>query len=242
MQLGLILGSLALWSLAGCSHAVQLQDRFQISEYRLPFKERLHIEAKAPIIVFGRVNSVTNIGGPKQSPGDPRVKTQLTTIGIDVLQTIKGKLNDSRLKFYFFAYSQENQVDLGVPTYTPEVGQDRIFFLEAWQGVFRSIGDVTNYNLKVRSGARGGRPCRETAAGCCVAELLLVPSDGIDVDRFVQELGPTLFAAGVLCSPQKAQDFLKQLMQHPDSRLSGAALAVHPSLEQWWPQLKQGNH
>ena len=239
MQIIQLLAAIALGSLTGCTHAADLQDQFRMSDYRLSFDERLRIEEAAPIIVLGNVLAVSNVGGPRKSLGDPRLKTQLTQIRIDVEETIKGSVRSNPMEFYFFAYSRENEVDLGVPRYVPEVGQQRIYFLKPWEDTYRSVGDVTNYTLPVRSGAHARGFCQSKEPGCCIAEILLVPAQDIDVEWFVHDLGPySAYAAGVLCSPRKAQDLLKELAQNPDTRIADSAIDIMSMLGQWWPQLK----
>jgi hypothetical protein len=241
MQMIRLIAGIALGSLVGCTHAADLQDQFKMSDYRLPFNERLRIEEAAPIIVLGKVLAVSNVGGSQRSLGDPRIKTQLTQITIDVEETIKGGVRSNPMEFYFFAYSSENEVDLGVPRYVPEVGQRRIYFLKPWEDTYRSVGDVTNYNLPVRSGTRTRGFCQGKEPGCCMAEILLLPAPDTDVEWFVHDLGPSsAYAAGVLCSPRKAQELVKQLTHNPDTRIADGAVDILYMLEQWWPSLKSG--
>lgn len=242
MQLAGILAVIALSSLVGCTHAADLQDQFGMSDYRLSFDERLRIEKAAPNIVLGKVLAVNEVGKPRRSPGDFRIKTQLTRIKIDVEEVIKGDVRSNRMNFYFFTYSSQNKVDLGVPRYEPEVGQRRVYFLRPWQDSYRSVGDVTNYNLPVRSGTHARGFCQGKEPGCCIAEILLVPTQDIDVQWFVHELGPlSAYAAGVLCSPRKAQELLQQLAQNPDTRIADSATDIMSMLGQWWPQLKSAS-
>jgi hypothetical protein len=242
MQIIRHLAGIALSSLVGCTHAANLQDQFKMSDYRLSFNERLRIEAAAPIIVLGKVLAVSNVGTSQRSPGDPRIKTQLTQIRIDVEEVIKGKVRSNPMEFYFFAYSSENEVDLGVPRYVPEIGQYRIYFLKPWEDTYRSVGDVTNYNLPVNSGTHARGFCQGKESGCCIAEILLVPGPDIDVKGFLQDLGPSsAYAAGVLCSPRRAQELIKQLTQNSDTRIGDGATDIMSMLEQWWPQLKSGH-
>jgi hypothetical protein len=195
----------------------------------------------APIIVLGKVLNVENVGGSARSPGDPRIRTQLTRIKIDVEQIVKGSIRSNAIEFYFFTYASDNRVDLGVPRYVPEIGQRQIYFLEPWQKTYRSIGDVTNYNLPMPSGTRPKDFCRGKDPGCCMAEMLLVPGRGVEVDWFVRDLGPSsAYAAGIFCSPRRVQELLVKLTSNPDNRIADSAMDVMPMLEQWWPELKAG--
>ena len=99
MQVKGVLIGILLCGFVGCSRADEIHDQFHTSDYTLPFYKRLRIEKAAPIIVLGRVISVTNVGGPKKSPGDSRIKTQLTRIRIDVEETIKGSVGLGPIEF-----------------------------------------------------------------------------------------------------------------------------------------------
>jgi hypothetical protein len=96
MALFRVLAGIAAGSV-GCNRAPELQDSFRASDLRLPFDQRLRIEIAAPIIVFGRVLEFTDIGRPHSSPGDPRIKTQLTKLKIHVEEAIKAGSNPTRL-------------------------------------------------------------------------------------------------------------------------------------------------
>lgn len=234
LAVGIVLGSLV-----GFTQPRELQDQFKMSDYRLPFNERLRIEAAAPIILFGKVLSVSNVGTAQRSTGDTRIKTQLTQIRIDVEETIKGSVDSNPLQFYFFTYSAENEIDLGIQRYMPEVGQRRIYFLKPWDHMYRSVGDVTTYNLPVHSGTHPKGFCQGKEPGCCMAEILLGPQPDIDVEWFVHDLGPSsTYAAGVLCSPRKAEELVGALTRHSDTRIAGAATDTISMLKQWWPELK----
>jgi hypothetical protein len=220
IYLGLTIGLIV-----GCKGSPSFSDRFTMAEYRLTFSERLRFEITAPVIVLGRVTKVNEIGKPRHSPGDSRILTQLTEIELTVEDTMHGDIRDGRLAFYYFTYSSQNTTDLGVPRYIPEVGQRRIYFLTRDGNTYRSIGDVTNYNLPVRSGIHSSEPCRGTP-GCCIAEVLLVPGKDVDIGAFATYLDQDAYAASTLCSPQKARELLEQLMNYPDKRIANQAREV----------------
>lgn len=236
MQLGRTVFSIIVWGVLGCGDVTTLQDQFHKSEFAMPLDERLRIEAAAPIIVLGNVLEVVSIGKPRRSSVEPRIMTQLTKIKIDIEHAIKGGVRSNSLDFYYFTYSPKNHLELGIPTYIPEVGHRRIYFLKPWKDVYRAVGDVTNYSLPVRSGTHANDFCRGKEAGCCIAELLLVPADGLDVDWFLRDLGSSAYAAGTLCSPVKAKELLKGLMKHSNARIAEEAKDVGQVAGQWWPR------
>lgn len=228
-----------LGALFGCAHGEQIEDQFTTLELTIPFKELLQRAVSAPVIVVGLVTSVTPMGRPKPSAGEPRILTELVDIKIDVEIPIRGAVGAGPLSFYFFRYSPDNRVDLGRPTYAPEVGQRRIFFLKPWKRTFRTIGDVIPYSLAVRSGRPDTDLCRAKTAGCCIAEILLTVQNDATTVAFVNDLGAySAYAAGELCSPGRAKELLLLLSSHPDKRVSVAASDIITVLDGWWPQLR----
>jgi hypothetical protein len=222
-----VLIGIALAGLVGCTHAANLRDQFRVSDCHLPFDQRLRFEKGAPIIVLGRVLEVNEIGQPQQSSADPRIKTQLTRIKIDVEVVIKGEVRSSSIEFYYFMFSAAaSEVDLGAPRYLPAVDQRRIYFLKPSGGSYRSVGDVTDYTLRVSSGSHTKGFCKGKSPGSCIAEKLLVPQQEIDIRWFVADLIQSEYAAEVLCSRRTAQDLMQRLTQHPDRRIADAAREV----------------
>jgi hypothetical protein len=226
-----VLAKTAIASLLGLSACAQDQkDFFRMSDYRLPFDQRLRFEVGAPIIVLGRVLEFSNIGQPQRSQGDPRILVQLTRLTVDVEEVIKGAIRTDPTKFDLFTYSNENKVDLGVPRYIPAVGQHRIYFLRPSQNTYRSVGDVTNYNLAVQSGTHEKGFCKGKQPGCCIAELLLAPGQGLDVGPFVAHLYEAEATASTLCSPAAAERLVTQLSQNPKKEISDGAQALLEAL------------
>jgi len=131
----------------------------------------------------------------------------------------------------FFTYSSANHADLCVPRYMPEVGQRRTYFLKRHDGVYRSVGDVTDYNVPVQSGTHIKSFCDGKSPGCCIAEIILTPAPDTDANWFVHDLGGSVYAAGTLCSPRKAQELLSQLTQNPDAPIANAAIGLMTVLE-----------
>lgn len=223
---------IGLLALMACMVDTDLRDQFKHSDFTLPFEERLRFEITAPVIVVGKVIEIQEVGAAMKSPGDHRINTQSARIRIEVEVVIRGHPAPGSLSFFFFAYSRTNDFDLGVPRYTPEVGQRRIYFLKPWKDSYRSVGDVTNYNLPLRSGWHTGRFCEGKQSGCCIADLLLVPGKEFDAESFAREIGPAAYVAMVLCSRESARTLVETLKAHPDSRISRAAIDIL-SMEDW---------
>jgi hypothetical protein len=223
MRLIEFLAAVLLAGVVGCSRPAGLQDQFQTSDYRLAFDKRLHFEMAAPIIVMGDVVEVHQEGQSRKSPGDSRIMTQLTRIKIDVEEAIVGVVDTNLIDVYYFVYSQANKVDLGVPRYVPSVGQRRIYFLKVSNGIYRSIGDVTDYTLPVRTGSHRKGFCHGKEAAYCIAQMLLVPQQDVDAKSFVAHLPDEEYAAEVICSPSVAREMMQNLTQNRDRQIANGA-------------------
>ena len=208
----------------GCTRAADLEDSLDKSQYSELFDHKLRVEVSAPIILAGRVVKFTNVGKPRPSPGDPPVRTQLTRITIDVETVIKGGISTSTVEFFYFTFATENYTDLGMPRYTPKFGQRRIFFLKSEKGSLRSVGDVTDYTLTLRSGRHSKDYCQGQNPGCCIARMLLIPGEsGFDKDAFARDLYQSEYAAEVLCSTNEARALLESLTRHLDRKVAASA-------------------
>jgi hypothetical protein len=218
--------AITLVGLVGCAHRTGIQDYVRGSDYRLTYDQRLRFEICAPIIVLGQVLGARDIGRAAPSKGDPRVIVQLTRIRIDVEQVVKGVVGASPLEFSYFTFSARNRNSLGVPYYLPSIGQHRIFFLEPSEHTYRSVGDLTDYTLRVMTGSHPKEFCKGKPPGCCIAEILLVPGEGLNRRFFPAYLNEAHYAAGVLCSQAVARSLMGRLEQDPDELIAESARQV----------------
>lgn len=138
---------------------------------------------------------------------------------------LRGAVRRGALTFYYYDFSLQTEVGppKGVRTYEAYPGQRYIFFLQHFPGGYRSIGDVSDYTLRVRSGRHGEDFCRGKSVGCCITEILLVPGEEYDRENFARDLGWNLYPAKMLCSQEHALDLVQKLEQNPDSVISQAA-------------------
>jgi hypothetical protein len=137
---------------------------------------------------------------------------------------IKGAVSLNQIEFYYFAYSPAaSEVDLGVPRYLPAVGQRRIYFLKRFEASYRSIGDVTDFTLRVSSGSHARGFCSGESPGCCIADLLLIPQPDVDVKWFIADLVQSEYAAEVLCSRPVARALMQKLVDYPEPGISERA-------------------
>jgi hypothetical protein len=143
-----------------------------------------------------------------------------------VEEVIKGDVRSNLIEFYFFAFSHESDVDLGVRRYRPDVGQRRIYFLKPSNNGYRSVGDVTDYTLGISSGHRAKGSCEGKSSGCCIAELLLVPQPDVESITFAQSLIDGEYVAEAVCSRPVAFDLVRKLTVYPDKQISDSANEV----------------
>ena len=212
--------------LAGCMRVTNMRDNVSTSDYRLSFADRLRLEADAPIIVLGRVIAASGIGVDAPSSGDPRVMVRLTKITIGVEQVVKGQLRGQSIEFYYFTFSSQNRKGLGVPYYLPTVGQRRIFFLRQSGSRYRSVGDLTDFTLRVMSGSHPVDFCKGKDPGHCMAELLLNPGPGLDRTFFPVYLNEADYAAGILSSQVFARRLMSLLADSSDEMIANSARQV----------------
>jgi hypothetical protein len=197
-----------------------------MSNYREPFETKLRMEIAAPLILLGQVLDVRDIGKPTKSAGDPRIEIQLTSVTVLVETVIKGSVDSDIVKFLYFAYARSNAADLGIPRYTPSIGQRRIYFLRQDMGKYRSVGDVADYTLRIYSGTHASAFCQGNNPGCCIARLLLVPGPGLNSKWFAASLSEAAYVAEVLCSRTVSLDLMQRLAQNPDNEISTVARQI----------------
>lgn len=210
---------------SACTTAPRVPDRFTPVEYRMLYQARLLLESTAPVTVLGRVVAVRPVGRPIRSHGDPRVSVQLTTISLSVELVLEGAVNGQQLQFYFYTFVP-GESGLGMPWYRPTVGDRRIYFLEKLGDDYRSVGDVAVYSLAVNTGDHDADFCRGKSAGCCIAEILLVPQKDYQPDAFARRLIQDEFAASVLCSRSAALKLVSALLDDPDQRVRREAADI----------------
>lgn len=200
--------------LVGCTQAPTLLDLFRASDYQDPPGRGLAYVLKAPIVVLGVVTGAHAVGRPKPAREDPRLLVQLTRITIQTEMVIKGGLKVGSLSFYYYTFSRQNRLDLGIHYYVPTVGERRLFFLEQSNDIYRSVGDVTDYTLAVRSGLHDRAVCASESLGCCVAKLLMTPGQGYDSEAFALGLHYSVHVSNLLCS----RAVTRQLLNNLDAR------------------------
>ncbi len=226
MQLGYVILAILILGLMGCRRSLDLPDLFQRSDFTKPFDEKLRLESNAPLIVVGRVASTRPVGRPKRSLGDVRLMVQLTEITIRVEDVLKGSSKGDPLDFYYYTFARENEHDLGIPRYLPIVSERRIYFLQPFDHRYRSVGDVADYTLPVKSGYHKPGMCHGKSTGCCIAEVLLMPGETYDPKSFAQNLVKSEYVASVLCSRSVALQLVEQLLHNPSEVVSRAASEI----------------
>jgi hypothetical protein len=215
-----------------------MRDRFTAAEFQRSMAERLHLEMSAPTIVMGEITQVVYARQPEPSPGYPRIKTERAEVTVAVDSVLRGTVPFHTISFAYFIYSPTNSRDLGLRQYVPERGQYRIFFLTKDGERFRSVGDVTPYSLPVRTGRKLDVHCQPQATGCCIADLLLKPTDAADITVFTSELDANAYAAGVLCGPRRARELVRALRHYRNHELTRQVEVTLTILPKWWPELQ----
>lgn len=194
-------------------------------------RDRLNFELTAPIVISGRVLETVELGSPRPSQHALQVLLQLTRLKVEVEEVIKGDVPTRAVEIYLFKYSEHNKVDLGVPRYVPIAGQHRIYFLRIVDGVYRSVGDVANYNLAVRSGYHEKGFCNgRQRPGCCIAGLLLTPGRDLDAQSFAGSLREAEYVGSVLCGSSVSLSLVRELIDNNTKAIASSAADLLLSL------------
>ena len=222
MPAGSRTAAIALMFACGCGPNPGIQERLRQSDYQMPYAERLRFDSSAPLVVLGRVLSVTNVGRPHPSHVDPLIEVQLTRIWIDIEEVIKGNAETGPAAFYYYAVSSTKEL-IPPHIYLPVVGGHRIFFLDRVGATLRSVGDVFDHTLRVFTGTHPQGFCRSKEPRCCIADILLTPGRDFDRKWFPIFLGDAYYAAGVLCCKGVATRLLYALALNSDQGVATAA-------------------
>jgi hypothetical protein len=151
---------------------------------------------------------------------------QLTSISVDVENVIRGNVPIGKLDFYYYMYSDQNRVDLARLRYVPRPGDRRIFFIKSFDRGYRSIGDVTDYTIPVKSGFHAQNFCLGDSYRDCIAKILLTSGKRYDPETYILNLRKATSTAQAIGSGEFAFRLLQQLSQSTDPKVAGAAQRV----------------
>jgi len=140
---------------------------------------------KAPIIVVGKVASISRKGQNSIQRTDGTIGVRLLELGVDVENVIQGALGPGRIRVYRYGY-ESGQLPGNIPIDDIFPGERRILFLLPHRSDYRLIEDIVASSLAVGSGAHHrfhGDTVLEQIAG-----VLLLPGEGFDEEQYARYL------------------------------------------------------
>jgi hypothetical protein len=190
-RIGRLLQAAALMGLTCCRAHKEFAENYDPGVLAISF-DQAPVFLSAPIVVAGRVVSVSPVGGPRPANRAPDQLIQLTKATIHVENVLRGRVPTGSASFYYYGFSDQNAGYSGPPTFRTAVGDRRIFFLTFERGDLRSVGDVRDYTLAVVLGSHEGMKIGGATLGEQIAELLFSPGASFAPD----DLEPNL---AILC-------------------------------------------
>lgn len=208
-----------------CEPTLHFDDVFD----RKDINERPPLSAmmRAPIIMVGRVVSVSQIGGVRSSNAAPEIKVELVYVTVRVENVLKGRLSQRQIGYYYFQYSAWTRVNIGVFMYRPEQGDHRIFFLREEAGVLRCVKDVTDYTLRLYTGSHAASPPSSSLPlGEKIGHILLTPGRGTREDVFARYLDDAFVTVSVITSRSVALALLDPLLNSDSDAVRKSARSI----------------
>ena len=160
-----------------------------ISVWRDPADPRESV----PIIVVASVEENQVVASHVEAARYKGVFLDLHSVRCKRENSLKGGLSEQELRFFYFADGRPPGSDakpnpLYKRLFKAESGSRYLFFLTRDGDVLRSIGDVGDYSLRIATGRHSERPTRTEEIGKRMAEILLTPADGADLDLMANTL------------------------------------------------------
>ncbi len=204
---------------------------------------RLVAAAQAPLILAGRVMANRSVGPIKPSRRFPTVPVALREVDLEVEIVLRSHLTHkpvpSRTNIYY--YSQEVAPGMeGNPfhklLYEAVPGRRYVFFLLCERGLLRSIGDVGQYSIEIRSGRHSAEEINRHCGGspslsCQLPWLLLTPGEDMDARHFAAGLSQARVFADMVGSRKRTLGLLEKL---PGSDLHVDAESCHELVRMYY--------
>ena len=161
--------------------------------------------------------------GPDIEVTPGKFVVHLVQVNAQVENVLKGDLTPGTARFYFFTNSLIANVGYTTPLSWFEPGYRYAVFLRDDGGVFRTMADLTEPNIPIRSGRHAAYP--STVAdllrrdpGAAIAALALSPS--VDHEKgFATGIEDTYARLLLIASSRKLAGLLRQLLTNPDREI-----------------------
>jgi len=205
-------------ALSGCQRTPPLTDTLGSAVDYLHSRGKATALKIAPIVIVGVVEENRIVRRHVEAARYPDVYLDLHKVRCRRENTLKGGLTGPEVEFYYFADGRYPSTPN--PTYkrlfnaTPR--SRYLFFLKWERGVLRSIGDVGEYSFLIATGAHEEVPTEYADIGRRLAEILLTPGVGADLDRLSEPmlLTETTDIADSWGSRPYTVELLRRLLSH----------------------------
>ena len=207
-----------------------------MSDYRLPFDQRLRFESWRTNHRSGTgAMEFSNIGQPQRSQGDPRILVQLTRLTIDVEEVTSRAPWPQQIpqpSLISLRIQARTRSGSGRPTLNiPMVGQRRICFLRPSQN---TLTDPSAMLLNIISSCRV-EPTKEGSAreriqAAALQKCYSFRDRASTWGRSSRTCTSAEYIASTLCSPAAAERLVTQLSQNPNKQISDGAQALLEAL------------
>jgi hypothetical protein len=167
-----------------------------------------------PIIVVAVVERNTVVAKHLQAARYAHVYLDLHMVECKRENTIKGGLTGQELRFFYFAdgrYPDGDANPLYKQLFDATPGSRYLLFLKRDGDTLRSIGDVGPYSILIAAGHHREQPMEFDEIGERIADILLTPGDGANLDLLSKILGRSSAAADFWSSRPHTVKLLRQL-------------------------------
>jgi len=174
----------------------------------------------APDIAIVTVSQAERLGPSIEVTPSQNLSVQMVMIDAEVEIVIQGDLATGPLRFYFFTNTLTPDVGYTTPLSWFDPGKRYVVFLRQDGGVLRTMADLTEPNIRIRSGHRVTlpmpplRPSRNDPA-TVIASVALTPAADYEKD-FASSIEDTFGRLLIITNPGKIAPFLRELLAHPD--------------------------
>lgn len=177
----------------------------------------------APSIAIVTVNSAERLGPDIEITPPKELVVHLVAVDAKVESVIQGDLPKGPVRFYFFTNTLIPNVGYTTPLLWFEPGRRYVVFLRQDGGILRTMADVTEPNIRIRSGHRdalappSSRPLKNDPAALIVSAAL-TPSEDYE-KGFASSIGDTFGQLLRITTPSKVAPLLRRLLLHPDQEI-----------------------
>lgn len=173
--------------------------------------------AKATVVVVGIACDESRVGPVIDRDGFP---ISLRKVNVRVESVLAGVAPPGRLDFYY--YAPEGAWD-GLPFNIIGKEERSVYLLVTDGKVLRAVTDVYPSHIVVSTGRHPGLPSSRSSLRETIAELLVLPGQGLNADSYGRSLHDGVYQAQALVGREESARLLRSVLSNSDIRLRGKA-------------------